>query len=169
MDEGRRRFLDETALCRTIALDTSACIYYLDEQMPFVELVDPLIRRASSGSLRIVLSAIVQLELLVRPYRIGDKRLLRQALQFTEEHPGITTMNVSRDVVFRSAQVRAKWGLKLPDATIVGSAVAAGAHAIVGNDAGFSRLKTAPAPDALTASLPPLPPFLKLDEYAVAE
>lgn len=166
MGARERRFLDAVAGCRTVALDTNACIYYLQAREPMAGLLAPLMERAASGVLQVVLSAIVQLELLVQPYKSGDRTLIRQVIQFTERHAGITTQPITRDVVLVTAQIRAVSGLKTPDALIVGAASVHGAEVVVGNDGDFGRLNRAAGVEFLSATRRhALPKFVRLDDY----
>jgi predicted nucleic acid-binding protein len=143
LDARRRRFLDEVAAYDVVAFDTSACIYYLARQEPWFSLLAPILARASAGPLRIVLSAIVQLELLVKPYRMRDQALVRRVHAFTAAHRGIVSAPISPDVVDAAAQVRAAFRLKIPDAIVAASAAVAGAGLVIGNDAEFVRLNDA--------------------------
>lgn len=166
MDARQRRFLEATAGFRTVAFDTNACIYYLRGEELLADLLSPLVERAVAGSLRIVLSAVVQLELLVRPYRLGDPVLIRRVLQFTERHAGIVTHPITRDVVLVTAQIRAMLRLKAPDALIAGSASVFGAEAVIGNDADFERLNGGQGIRLMTgARAHTLPRFVRLDEF----
>lgn len=166
MDARRRRFLEAIEGVRIVALDTNACIYHLERQTAFSGLLDAVVARAIGGALNIVLSAIVQLELLVRPYASGDLRALRHILEFTEEHAGVITTPISREVVQVSAQIRAMTRLKLPDAMVVGAAIVEGADLIIGNDGKFDQLNSS-APLEVVSGPRRLrvPKFIRLDDY----
>ena len=166
MDARRRRFLDQITEHGIVSFDTNACIYYLGREEPFFSLLAPLVARAAAGSLRIVLSAIVRLELLVKPYRLADQRLVRQALDFTEGHLGIDTSEISREVIDGAAQVRALLGLKAPEAIVVAAAALSGAGVVVGNDRTFGRLNDANVKLAIGTQVYGVPAFVRLDEYS---
>ena len=166
MDTRRRRFLDAISGRKAVTLDTNACIYYLDEREPFAELVASVIDLASTGSIEVMLSAIVQLELLVRPYALGNQMLIKRVIEFTEEHAGIRTSSISRGVVMATGQVRAITRFKLPDALIIGTAAAVGAELIIGNDSKFARLNSMRNMEILSDGYARrLPAFLRLDDY----
>ena len=149
-----------------MALDTNACIYHIERRSAFVGLLDAIMSRAIAGALTIALSAIVQLELLVGPYSSGDLRVLRHILEFTEEHAGVVTTPLSREVVHASAQIRAITRLSLPDAIVVGSAAVDGADLVIGNDAKFDRLNAGGRMEVLNgARRLPVPAFLRLGDY----
>jgi len=166
LDEGRRRFLTATEHYEIIALDSNACIYYLQGH-PHADLVAALIERAVEGSLLIVLSALVQLELLVLPYRVANMAAVRRILQFTEQHEGIATYPITREVVLRTAQIRAATGLNVPDAIVAASASVYGAEAIVGNDRDFQRLNEAGDMRMINRRAR-LPAFVALDAFVAA-
>lgn len=149
-----------------MSLDTSACIYYIERQEPFFGLLRGVIERAIAGSLRVELSAIVQLELLVQPYRSGDQRVFRDVLNFTEEHEGVSVAPISRDAVLASAQVRAITRLKVPDSLIIGTAAVGGADLIIGNDRRFDRLNEMRNVSLLSDGGPVrVPDFVRLADY----
>lgn len=166
MDAGQRRFLEAIEGAGIVALDTNACIYHLERQTAFSGLLDAVVARAIGGALHVVVSAIVQLELLVRPYASGDLRVLRHILEFTEEHAGVVTTPISREVVHVSAQIRAMTRLKLPDAIVVGSAVVEGADLVIGNDGKFDQLNASTRLEVASgARRYAVPRFIRLEDY----
>lgn len=162
-----REFLKRTAALRHIALDSSSCIYYLRGVEPRRSLVRQLLDRARSGSLQIDLPGVVEMELLVRPYATRNPRDLMDVERLTVDAPGVTTIPISRDVMLSSAQTRAITGLKLPDALVVGSAIARCCDALIGNDIRFRILNELPPSRWFSSPSPgrPSPTYLHLDDY----
>ena len=99
----------------------------------------PVFRRVQSGHAEIVLSAVTEAELLVRPYRDDDLDALERigGLLDTE---GIRVLPVDRRIGRHSAVLRARHGLHTADAIIVATAIEAGCDVIVGNDKMWRRL-----------------------------
>ena len=159
---------------RRVALDTNACIYYLEGRGPKAEMVQALIERAVRGSMSIVISAIVQLELLVGPYLHDDAYGVRRILQFTERHAGIEGHDITRDVVLSASQLRglSKRRLKVPDALVAAAAAVAECDAVVGNDRIFKVLNELAAMPLLGGSRRQpiaLPAYVQLDDYVMQD
>jgi predicted nucleic acid-binding protein len=161
-------FLSALGRAGSIALDTSACIYYLQAVGERYELISEVIRRAARGRVEVELSGIVEMELLVRPYRSGDMIGVRKIRSLVEGR-GATLRDVSRDVLLASATIRAATGIRLPDAIIAGSAAVARCDAIVGNDTAFRRLNGISGVHVRTRrGTLPLPLYVHLDDYVTA-
>ena len=55
-----------------VALDTAIFIYFIEEDVSFLELVKPIFQAIDDGTLQAVTSTLALLEVLVVPYRIGN-------------------------------------------------------------------------------------------------
>ena len=149
-----------------VAFDTCAVLYYLGEVAPWFELVDPIIETALDGRRSIHMSSIVQLELLVRPIRVGDQQEAQRVLALTEREQGVVLTEIDRPTLMTAAAIRAHAGLKLGDALIAASAARWGCPVLVGNDKRFRSLNA-------LATMPPLageiqahmPKYIHLDDY----
>jgi predicted nucleic acid-binding protein len=99
----------------------------------------PIFRRVQSRQAQIVVSAVTEAELLVKPYRDDDLEALERisGLLSTE---GIEVYPADRKVGRLSAVLRARHGLQTADAIIVATAVESACDAIVGNDKRWRRL-----------------------------
>ena len=123
-------------------LDTSVLIAYLDpdDQANAVAdaVVDGLVR---SGRNRGLVSMVTVAEVLVGPARDGDRRLYGQIVEFLTQFPGLRLQEIDFPIAERAAVLRARHRLRLADALIVATGLAAGAGRIVSNDRDwFARL-----------------------------
>lgn len=114
-----------------IALDSSALISFLEQREPYASLLVPLI---DTGSAAILLSSVAIAEALVLPARLGGLEVVEQTLRAILALPSLRTIALDDDVAAMTAVVRARTGLKLPDAAIVAAALIGDAHALIGND-----------------------------------
>lgn len=163
----RREFLSAVSTFARVAFDTSACIYYLADSGSRADLVDALVSRAANGLVLIDLPGIVHLELLVGPYRRRAQPDVKRVEKFVLSEPGIRTTSISRRVLMAAAEVRALTGLKVPDALVVGAAIAGPCGAIVGNDDRFKRLDSIGTVKSLVSGgVLRMPRYLHLDDYA---
>lgn len=80
-----------------------------------------------------VVSALIEAELLVRPQRANDTEAIEKIAGLLAED-GIRVVNVDRRIARRAARLRAQKRLGLADAIIIATAIEAGCDAVVGND-----------------------------------
>jgi predicted nucleic acid-binding protein len=116
------------------AIDTSLFIYFLEEDRRFLHLIEPLFVEADAGVRELVTSALTLLEVLVIPYRAGDRSLADQYEQLLTHSRGIRVIDLSRDQLRDAAQLRAATGVKTPDALQLAAAIGSGCSAFVTND-----------------------------------
>lgn len=150
---------------RRVALDTSACIYFLGSVSPHVELVRGVVERAADRAIELELSAVVQLELLVRPMRTQDQAEIDRVMIFSERSPNLHLAPIDRARLLLGARIRAHTNLSTPDAIIVASAAVGECDLVVGNDTQFKRIADIdPGRDAFGRPIT-LPAYIHLDDY----
>ena len=88
---------------RTALLDTSTCVYFLSEAQPWLTVVRAVLERADRGSLQLFIPSIVQMELLVRPFRSNDELERRKVETFVERTPFVRPVPFDRHVMMASA------------------------------------------------------------------
>lgn len=164
---GQHRFLEKLSPCRRVNLDTNVLIYYLEDEPSRSELVAGLFRMVFGGSLRAVISAIVQMELLVKTIQTNDLERAQRVIELTELKPQVEIFDVTRPVVMQAAFARAE-GLEVPDAIVLATGIVGECDATITNDRHWRR------PLTRLAQRPPmahgdkylrLPRMIYLDEF----
>jgi len=117
-----------------VALDTAVFIYFIEEEPRFLPFVLPLFAEADEGKRELVTSALTLLEVLVVPYRAGNRQLAERYEQLLTRSRGIRMVELTRDQLRAAAQLRAATGAKTPDALHLVSALGAGCKTFVTND-----------------------------------
>lgn len=117
-----------------IGVDTSAFIYFIEEHPKFLPVVLPLFREANEGERDIVTSALTLLEVLVVPYRAGNRSLAERYEALLTRGRGVRLLDLSHDQLRAAAQLRAATGVKVPDALQLVAAIGAGCKTFVTND-----------------------------------
>jgi predicted nucleic acid-binding protein len=79
-------------------------------------------------------SVVTEVELLIRPLRSGDEEQIERVGALLGG-PGMSVVEMDREIARLSSRIRALDRLDLPDAVIVATAIYAGCDVIVGNDA----------------------------------
>lgn len=115
-------------------------IAYLDANaiIRFIESEDDgllhLFKQAAASVIRLVTSEFTLAEVLVVPLKAGNKQLVRIYEDLMTEGALLDVRPVGRDVLRRSADIRANLGNKGPDAIHVATALAADCAYFVSSD-----------------------------------
>lgn len=121
----------------TVLVDSAPLIYWLEGHRTFAERYAGLFEAHARGELAIGISTITLAEVLAGPFKRGALALAKRyerALTALDVHP------VSPAVAVSGARLRARYGLKLPDALQLATALEVGADALVTHDRDFSRV-----------------------------
>lgn len=123
-----------------VTVDTAPIIYLLEGDDAFLEPYLPLFEGIESGNLHGVVSAVTLAELLAGPLQHGDEILADRYYQTltTASHWHVQGMDPA--LSFTAARIRARYGLKLPDAIQVATAIHTNSSALVTHDRDFSNV-----------------------------
>ncbi len=119
---------------RDVAIDTAVFIYFIEEHPAFLPIVAPLFHDADQGSRTLVTSALTLLEVLVVPYRGGDRLLAERYEALLVGSRGIRIVDLTRDQLRAAAQLRAATGVEAPDALQLVAALSMNCTTFVTND-----------------------------------
>jgi predicted nucleic acid-binding protein len=117
-----------------VGLDTALFIYYIEEHPGLLPLLDPVFRSADEGTRQLVTSAVTLLEVLVVPYRLGNRVLAARYETLLTRSRGVRVVDVTRDQLRAAAQLRAVTGARVPDALQLVAALTAGCTTFLTND-----------------------------------
>jgi predicted nucleic acid-binding protein len=124
-----------------VAIDTAIVIYFIEESTRYLPLVLPLFLEANEGRRTLVTSSLTLLEVLVVPYRAGNRQLALEYERLLTGSRGLRLIDFTRDHLRAAAHLRATTGVKTPDALQLAVAIGAGCRAFITND---RRLSGAP-------------------------
>ena len=126
-----------------VYLDSSAVIYSVERNEPYLTLLAPAWRQAEAGQLVVVCSELVIAEALVRPLREGHSEL-EAAFRAIFAAPEVRLVPTTRRLWEDTARLRAETGLKIPDALHAATALREGCDLFVTNDTDFRRIRGLP-------------------------
>jgi len=132
-------------------LDTAPVIYVVEQVLPFFPVVDA---RLSASGMVLVASDLTRMECRVKPVREEKTDLLKDYDDFFSS--AVTEIVVlSREVIDRATEIRARHRFKTPDAIHLAAAVVTHCAVFLTNDHRFDRF-----PDIAieVVQLQPLPP-----------
>ncbi len=160
------QLLDDLKAVRSAVLDTSACVYFLNEVEPWATLVRVVLERGDRGILRIIVPSIVHLELLAKAFQEQNELERKRVGSFVRGTHFIREALFDFQTMQTSAEVRGRLRFKVADSIVVGTACVAGVEALIGNDGAFRRLRISPPPSLSTLDIAAgLPRYIHLDEY----
>lgn len=119
---------------RLIAIDTNSFIYLMEKHPVYLLVVRDLFRLIETGHISALSSMLLVTELLTKPLRDNNKSLANMYLAFLSTFPNLQLKSVSYSISLRAARIRAKHGLKTPDAIFLATAIEEGAEVFVTND-----------------------------------
>lgn len=117
-----------------VAVDTALFIYFIEDDPRFLPVILPLFREADQGKRELVTSALTLLEVLVVPYRAGNRLLADRYEALLTRSRGIRLVELTRDQLRAAAQLRAATGARTPDALQLAAAIGAGCSTLLTND-----------------------------------
>jgi predicted nucleic acid-binding protein len=123
-----------------LGLDTAPFIYFLERNPAYVDLVREVVRRVSTGALKGHTSVITLTEVLVRPLRVGNTALAQRYRRFLSRSRNLSLEPITSTVAEQAADLRARYGLRTPDALQIAAALGSGCAAFLTNDGQLKRV-----------------------------
>lgn len=122
-----------------IYLDTCCIIYLIEAASPFHGVVVArVLRERSAPAARLLTSRLSRLECRTKPLQGGDRALLGRYDEFFAQ-AGLDVIGVSDEIVERATELRAKYGLKTPDALHLATALEQASDVFLTGDAALAR------------------------------
>lgn len=126
-----------------VCLDTCTLIYFFEENPIFLPVVEKIFGKVDSGELRGISSFLTLIEVLIKPLKEGAHGIAdhyRDALLDGQ----IKLYPVGEEISEEAAKIRAKYGIRVPDAIQVATAIHGGADVFITNDSRFKRVTEIP-------------------------
>lgn len=118
-----------------LGLDTPPFIYLIERNPTYLNLVREVFRRITSGALTAHSSVITLTEVLTLPYRLDDAALAQRYQSFLLRSRNFSLDMITADIAEQAANLRARYGLRTPDALQLATALTASCGAFLTNDA----------------------------------
>ena len=125
---------------RLIALDTCVWIYHFEASVAYGAAADHVLQAVSEGRIAAVASELVLLELLVAPLKKGTQDRADEIELSLVHFPHLQLAAVTRRVLVGAAEIRARYGLRTPDAIMIATAIESGATLAITNDAAWKKV-----------------------------
>ncbi|MEW6609436.1 MAG: PIN domain-containing protein [bacterium] len=123
-----------------VYVDANTVIYSVEKIDPYWTILQPLWYGAQQGQFLIISSEIIMLEILVKPLKESDTVLESCFREFLTASQEVQLIPITLSILEQSASLRAKMGLKAPDAIHAATALTKGKIVFVTNDPSFKRV-----------------------------
>jgi predicted nucleic acid-binding protein len=123
-----------------LGVETAPFIYYTESRPIYFDKMSTIFQRMNQGQFEILCSVITLSETLNKPMKANDQMLVSVYNSLFEDTYGLTLFSVNKTIARKAAELRAKYGLKTPDALHVATALEAGCQAFLTNDMGLKRV-----------------------------
>ena len=117
-----------------IYFDTNIFIYAIDGHEEYYDLLMGFFSYIEGDHLLVVTSELALAECLVKPEKDNNHVAIEIYKQHIRSSERLKVKSVSRKILIDSASVRVQWGLKLPDAIHMATAIDQGCKTFVTND-----------------------------------
>jgi predicted nucleic acid-binding protein len=124
-----------------IFLDTAPVIYYIERSVNFFPIVDEFFQGLKSRNIPAVVSPTTLAECLVMPFKLNNIQMQQNYINFLTNTREIEMVSINPNLARTAAELRATYGLKLPDALQVATAIASGCDGFLTNDTSLKRVR----------------------------
>jgi len=126
--------------CKIVGLDTPVFLYHLENNPGYSDLTQELLDGIERGRWEGITSAITLMEVTVHPWQLEREEVARKYEALLVSFPHLSIAPIDREAARLAAQLRARFGLRPPDALQAAAVLTRGAQAFVTNDKRLKRL-----------------------------
>lgn len=125
---------------KTLFLDTAPIIYYIEENQQYIEQLDNLFN-ANNNKLFLFKTSIVSLiEVLIHPLRQNNINLANQYQSILCNSKTLEIIDIDINIALKTAELRARYGIKTPDAIQIATAISSDSNYFITNDLELKKL-----------------------------
>lgn len=136
------RLIQKLKTAGIAGIDTPIFIYHLEAHARYSSLTHEIFSSMENGQWTGVTSAITLMEINVHPWQVGREDVARKYEALLVNFPNLSIMNIDRDVARIASQLRARFGVRPPDALQVAASLVADAKLYLTNDRRLSTLQS---------------------------
>jgi predicted nucleic acid-binding protein len=124
----------------SLGFDTAPIIYFVEANPRYDTLVTAIFQHVAARAIQGVTSVITLTEVLVHPFRQNNARLGDEYRTLLLTSRDFLTLPINAAIAEQAANLRARYGLRTPDALQIATALAAGCAAFLTNDTRLQRV-----------------------------
>jgi predicted nucleic acid-binding protein len=123
-----------------LGIDTALIIYFIEAHPLYEAIVTPIFKLIADRRLTGITSTITLTEVLVQPFISANMRLQQEYRDILLYSPDFEVIPIDVNVAERAAELRARYGLRTPDALQIAAALSSDCEAFVTNDSKLQRV-----------------------------
>jgi predicted nucleic acid-binding protein len=123
-----------------LGIDTAPIIYFIEAHPLYEAIVTPIFKLIADRKLTGITSTITLTEVLVQTFISANMRLQQEYRDILLYSPDFEVIPIDVNVAERAAELRARYGLRTPDALQIAAALSSDCEAFVTNDSKLQRV-----------------------------
>ena len=135
------RLTEQLKKAGVVGFDTPVFIYHLESHPEYAPLTHIAFSGMEAGKWEGVTSTITLMEVNVQPWQLGKEDVARQYEILLVNFPNLTILDVDPQIASVAAQLRARFGVRPPNAIQVAASIFFGAKAFLTNDKRLAKLQ----------------------------
>lgn len=117
-----------------IFLDTAPLIYFIEGHSEFQNKLERLFKLNDEKYFKFVTSAITLIEILVKPLKEGNSKVVEEYKNIITNAEGIDIFDITTPISIMAAEIRAKYNIRTPDAIQIATAIVLNSDYFFTND-----------------------------------
>jgi len=126
---------------QVVGLDTMPFIYSMEARKPYIPFLRSIFYYIEKGLAKGVTSIITLIEVLVKPIKDQNMKAIRNYKFLLNNFPNLKMVKIDSKVAEKGAELRARYGIRIPDALQVASAIGNQATIFLSNDHKLKKIK----------------------------
>jgi predicted nucleic acid-binding protein len=126
---------------RIIGIDTMVFIYHLEDYPDYSNTTEKILKAVEQGKYSAVTSVITLIEILVKPKRDGNFSVAKDYKDLLLTFPNLKIFDLDMKISDIASDLRAKYGIKTPDAIQIATTIHGGSKSFITNDDSLKKVK----------------------------
>lgn len=129
------------AKIRSLFLDSAPIIYFVEKHPTYIPLLIPFFASIDKRKIQVVTSPITLAECLIHPIKTGKLEIAEKFESLIVNRSNTTFVATNPTIARQAAEIRVRYGLKLPDSIQIATAIFMKCDVLLTNDVDFKRVK----------------------------
>ena len=126
---------------KVVGLDTMLFIYSMEAKKAYIPLLSSIFYYIEKGLAKGVTSIITLTEILIKPIKDRNIEAVKDYKFLFNNFPNLKMVNIDPKTAEKGAELRAKYGIRTPDALQVASAIENQATIFLSNDYKLKKIR----------------------------
>jgi len=126
---------------KTVFLDTSPLIYYIEENKNYIKVLDKLFTANAQNMFQFSTSVLTLMEILVQPIRTNSSELVKEYENILCNSKTIDVYDFNIEIAKIAAKIRAQYSFKTPDSIQLATAISSNSDYFLTNDKQLKSFK----------------------------